>query len=135
MSYDTTGNSIIIPVSMKIVKLTTTLKNKRLIKLEKKTMMLSIFCLETKLLRLLKKVKLLVWVNVKTWQKEKKYREKTYRKIGKKQVMVKETPPKDSIKKFWKGIWGEKKACNMSAGWIGNMEKGNEKVKEQEWET
>ena len=31
-------------------------------------------------------------------------------------------------------MWGEKKACNMSASWIGNMEKGNEKVKEQEWE-
>ena len=28
----------------------------------------------------------------------------------------------------------EKKACNMSASWRGNMEKGNEKVKEQEWE-
>ena len=48
--------------------------------------------------------------------------------------MVKETPPKDSIENFWKGIWGEKKACNMSASWIGNMEKGNEKVKEQEWQ-
>ena len=47
--------------------------------------------------------------------------------------MVKETPPKDSIETFWKGIWGEKKACNMSASWIGNMEKGNEKIKEQEW--
>ena len=48
--------------------------------------------------------------------------------------MVKETPTKDSIEKFWKGIWGEKKACNMSASWIGNIEKGNEKVNEQEWE-
>ena len=48
--------------------------------------------------------------------------------------MVKETPAKDSIEKFWKGIWGEKKPCNMSASQIGNMEKGNEKVKEQEWE-
>ena len=48
--------------------------------------------------------------------------------------MVKEIPPKDSLEKFWKEIWGEKKACNMSASWIGNMEKGNEKVKEQEWE-
>ena len=45
--------------------------------------------------------------------------------------MVKETPTKENIKKFWKGIWGDKKACNVQ---IGNMEKGNEKVKEQEWE-
>ena len=59
---------------------------------------------------------------------------KFYREIGKNQVMVKETPPKGSIENFWKGIWGEKKACNMSASWIGNMEKGNEKVKEQEWQ-
>ena len=57
---------------------------------------------------------------------------KFYRKIGKKQIMVKETLPKDSIEKFWKGTWGEKKACNMSASWVGNMEKGNEKVKEPE---
>ena len=48
--------------------------------------------------------------------------------------MVKETPPNDSIEKFWKGIWREKKACNMSASWIGNMEKENETVKKQEWE-
>ena len=48
--------------------------------------------------------------------------------------MIKETPPKESIEKFWKGIWGEKKACNMSASWVRNMEKGNEEVKEQEWE-
>ena len=48
--------------------------------------------------------------------------------------MVKETPPKDSLEKFWKEMWGEKKSCNMSASWIGNMEKGNQKVKEQEWE-
>ena len=48
--------------------------------------------------------------------------------------MVKETAPKDSIEKFWKRIWEQKKACNMSASWIGNMEKENEKVKEQEWE-
>ena len=59
---------------------------------------------------------------------------KFHRKIGKNQVMVKETPPKDSIEKLWKGIWGEKKACNMSASWIGNMEKGNEKLKKQECE-
>ena len=50
---------------------------------------------------------------------------KFYRETGKNQVMVKETPPKDSLEKFWKEIWGEKKACNMSASWIGNMEKGN----------
>ena len=43
--------------------------------------------------------------------------------------MVKEKLTKDSIEKFWKRIWGEKKACNMSASCIGNMEKGNEKVK------
>ena len=59
---------------------------------------------------------------------------KFYREIGKNQVMVKETPPKDSIENFWKGIWAEKKACNTSASWIGNMEKGNEKVKEHEWQ-
>ena len=46
-----------------------------------------------------------------------------YREIGKNQIMIKETPPKDSTEKFWKGILGEKKACNMSARWIGNMEK------------
>ena len=51
------------------------------------------------------------------------------------QIMVKETPPKGSTEKFWKGIWGEKKACNMSASWIRNSERENEKVKEQEWET
>ena len=45
---------------------------------------------------------------------------KFYREIGKTQVMVKETPPIGSIEKFWKGIWGEKKTCNMSVGWIGN---------------
>ena len=45
---------------MKIVKLTVTLKNERVIELEKKTMMLSILRLETKLLKLLKKLKLLV---------------------------------------------------------------------------
>ena len=48
--------------------------------------------------------------------------------------MVKETPTKDSIEKFWKGILGEKKACNMSESWLGNLEKGNEKETEQEWE-
>ena len=48
--------------------------------------------------------------------------------------MVKETPSMDSIKNFWKGIWGEKKSCTMPASWIGNMEKGSEKVKEQEWQ-
>ena len=53
------------------------------------------------------------------------------REMGKNQVMLKETPPKDSMENFWKGIRGEKKACNMSASWVGNMEKRNEKVKEQ----
>ena len=48
---------------------------------------------------------------------------KIYREIGKNQVMLKETPPKESIVKFWKRIWAEKKACNMSASWIGNIEK------------
>ena len=43
--------------------------------------------------------------------------------------MVKEAPPRDSIEKFWIGTWGDKKACNMSASWIENMEKENEKVK------
>ena len=33
--------------------------------------------------------------------------------------MVKEPPLKDSIEKFWKGIFGEKKACYMSASWMG----------------
>ena len=57
---------------------------------------------------------------------------KFYREIGKNQVMVKETPYKDSIENFWKEILGEKKGCNMSESCIGNMEKGNEKVNEQE---
>ena len=48
--------------------------------------------------------------------------------------MVKEKSPKDSIENFQKGIWGKKEACNMSASWIGNMEKENEKVKEEEWQ-
>ena len=60
---------------------------------------------------------------------------KIYREIGKNRVMVKETPPKGSIEKFWKGIWGEEKACNVSARWIGNMEKENEEVNENEWKT
>ena len=42
-------------MSMKIVKLTVTLKNEIVIELEKKTMMLSILRLETKLLKLFKK--------------------------------------------------------------------------------
>ena len=41
-------------------------RNQFVIELEKKTMMLSILRLETKLLRPLKKLKLLVLVNVKT---------------------------------------------------------------------
>ena len=49
-----------IRVSMKTVKLTVTVKSERVIELEMKTMMLSILFLETKLLKLLKKLKLLV---------------------------------------------------------------------------
>ena len=41
---------------------------------------------------------------------------KFYREIGKNQVMVKEAPLKDTIENFWKGIWGEKKACRLQAG-------------------
>ena len=52
--------SCLITVSMKIVKLIVTLKNEIVIKLEKNTMMLCILRLETKLLRLLKKLKLLL---------------------------------------------------------------------------
>ena len=59
---------------------------------------------------------------------------KFYREIGKNQVMVKKTSPKDSIEKFCKEIWGDKKACNTSASWIGNMGKGSKKLKEQKWE-
>ena len=40
---------------------------------------------------------------------------KLYREIDPNQVMVKKTPPKNSIEKLCKGIWGEKKTCNMSA--------------------
>ena len=57
-----------------------------------------------------------------------------YREIGKNQVMVKEAPPRDSVEKFWKWIWGEEKACNISASYIENVEKENEKINEQEWE-
>ena len=32
-----------------------------------------------------------------------------YTEIGENQVKVKETPSKGSIKKFWRGTWGEKK--------------------------
>ena len=48
--------------------------------------------------------------------------------------MVKETPSKGSKEKFWEGIWEEKKACNMCASWIRNMEIGNKKLKEKECE-
>ena len=51
----------------------------------------------------------------------------------KKQIMVKETARKDSIEKFCKGIWGEGKACIMSASWIGSTERESERVNEQEW--
>ena len=35
---------------------------------------------------------------------------KSYREIWKTHAMIKKTPPKGSIEKFWKGVWGEKKA-------------------------
>ena len=38
----------------------------------------------------------------------------------------------DNIEKFWKEILAEEKACNVSASWIGNTEKENEKVKKSE---
>ena len=63
-----------IRVSMKIVKLTVTVKSERVIELEMKTMMLSILFLETKLLKLLKKLKLLVSKKIKI--KIKKSQEK-----------------------------------------------------------
>ena len=59
-----------IRVSMKIVKLTVTVKSERVIELEMKTMMLSILFLETKLLKLLKKLKLLVSKKNKNKNKE-----------------------------------------------------------------
>ena len=55
---------------MKIVKLTVTVKSERVIELEMKTMMLSILFLETKLLKLLKKLKLLVSKKNKNKNKE-----------------------------------------------------------------
>ena len=55
---------------MKIIKLTVTVKSERLIELEMKTMMLSILFLETKLLKLLKKLKLLVSKKNKNKNKE-----------------------------------------------------------------
>ena len=58
------------------------------------------------------------------------YAKKFYGEIGKNKVIVKETPPKDNIEKFWKGMWGKENACNMTPNWIGNTEKENE----QEWE-
>ena len=70
------------------------------------------------------------WQN-KVFQTDAK---KLDREIGQNQVMLKKTPPKYSIEKLCKGIWGEKKACNMSASWIGNIEKGNEKLNEEKWE-
>ena len=40
---------------------------------------------------------------------------KFYREIGKNKVMIKEAAPKDSIEKFWKGIWGEKSyVCKLN---------------------
>ena len=61
VSHDNTGNNIIMShSSVNENSKTLTLKNERMIKLEKKTMMLSILRLETKLLRLSKKLKPLV---------------------------------------------------------------------------
>ena len=48
--------------------------------------------------------------------------------------MVKETPRKDSIEKFGKGIWGEKKSLRYDGKLERETEKENEKVNEQEWE-
>ena len=48
---------------------------------------------------------------------------KLYREIGKNQVMVKAKSPKGSVEKFLKEIWGEEKACNMTASWIDHTEK------------
>ena len=42
--------------------------------------------------------------------------------------MIKETSLKDSIEKLWKGMWGERKACNMPARWTENTKKENEKL-------
>ena len=61
---------------MKIIKLTVTVKSERLIELEMKTMMLSILFLETKLLKLLKKLKLLVSkkkIKIKIKKSQEKY--------------------------------------------------------------
>ena len=62
--------SCLTSVSMEIRKTKSNpKKNEKVIKLEKKTMILSILHLKMKLLRLLKKLKLLVLVNVKTQRK------------------------------------------------------------------
>ena len=62
MSYHITGNNIIMshPSVIENSKTNSNPKNERVIKLEKKTMMLSILRLVTKSLRLLKKLELLV---------------------------------------------------------------------------
>ena len=59
---------------------------------------------------------------------------KFYREIGKTKLWWKKHYLRNSIEKFWKEIWGEEKACNISTSWIGNAEKENEKVNEQKWE-
>ena len=71
LSYDTTSNNIImyhlsVNENSKTNSNPKKRRNQSVIELEKKTMMLSILRLETKLLRPLKKRKLLVLVNVKT---------------------------------------------------------------------
>ena len=81
--------SCLIRVSMKMVKLTVTLKSERVIKLEKKTMVLSILRLETKLLKLLTKLKLSASVNVKpnkskkreVWRKTSQFCKLSYSRI------------------------------------------------------
>ena len=80
VSYDTTGNNSIMshPSVNENSKTTVTLKNERVIKLEKKTMMLSILRLETKLLKLLKKLSMserenLIKVKVKKSQEKYLY--------------------------------------------------------------
>ena len=62
VSYDTTGNNTIMSHLRvnKNSKTNSNPKNEKVIELENKTMMLSILRLETKLLGLLKKLKLLV---------------------------------------------------------------------------
>ena len=68
MSSDTTYNNTIMSYAsvMENSKTNRNPKYGKVIKLEKKTIMLNILLLESKLLKPLNKLKLLVWVNVKT---------------------------------------------------------------------